>query len=68
MRVTISDANLILGRLPASRFGQAAEAAYAAMREQIAVPLGLSVEAAAERRRVEVAALWAELVAALDQA
>lgn len=47
-RVTISDANLILGRLPASRFGQAAEAAYAAMQEQIAVPLGLSVEAAAE--------------------
>jgi N-methylhydantoinase A len=47
-RVTISDANLILGRLPASRFGQAAEAAFAAMREQIAEPLGLSVEAAAE--------------------
>ncbi len=47
-RVTISDANLILGRLPASRFGQAAEAAFAAMREQIADPLGLSVEAAAE--------------------
>jgi N-methylhydantoinase A len=47
-RVTISDANLILGRLPASRFGQAAEAAFAAMREQIALPLGLSVEAAAE--------------------
>jgi N-methylhydantoinase A len=47
-RVTISDANLILGRLPASRFGQAAEAAFAAMKKQIAVPLGLSVEAAAE--------------------
>ena len=47
-RVTISDANLILGRLPASRFGQAAEAAFAAMQEQIAGPLGLSVEAAAE--------------------
>jgi N-methylhydantoinase A len=47
-RVTISDANLILGRLPASRFGVAAEAAFAAMREQIATPLGLSVEAAAE--------------------
>ena len=46
-RVTISDANLILGRLPASRFGQAAEAAFVAMREQIAEPLGLSVEAAA---------------------
>jgi N-methylhydantoinase A len=47
-RVTISDANLILGRLPASRFGQAAEAAHQAMRDQIAEPLGLSVEAAAE--------------------
>ena len=47
-RVTISDANLILGRLPASRFGQAAEAAHRAMQEQIADPLGLSVEAAAE--------------------
>ncbi|MEZ5797129.1 MAG: hydantoinase/oxoprolinase family protein [Paracoccaceae bacterium] len=47
-RVTISDANLILGRLPASRFGQAAEAARAAMEAQVARPLGLSVEAAAE--------------------
>lgn len=47
-RVTISDANLILGRLPANRFGQAAEAATAAMQQQIAAPLGLSVEAAAE--------------------
>jgi N-methylhydantoinase A len=47
-RVTISDANLILGRLPASRFGQAAEAARQAMTEQIARPLGLSVEKAAE--------------------
>jgi N-methylhydantoinase A len=47
-RVTISDANLILGRLPASRFGQAADAAHQAMQEQIATPLGLSVEAAAE--------------------
>ncbi|HLQ18392.1 MAG TPA: hydantoinase/oxoprolinase family protein, partial [Tabrizicola sp.] len=46
-RVTISDANLILGRLPANRFGQAAEAAHRAMEEQIARPLGLSVEAAA---------------------
>lgn len=46
-RVTLSDANLILGRLPASRFGQAAEAARAAMEAQIARPLGLSVEAAA---------------------
>lgn len=47
-RVTISDANLILGRLPADRFGQAHAAARAAMQEQIARPLGLSVEAAAE--------------------
>ena len=47
-RVTISDANLILGRLPASRFGQAAEAAHQAMHDQIAKPLGLSVEQAAE--------------------
>ena len=47
-RVTISDANLILGRLPASRFGQAAQAARDAMQAQIATPLGLSVEAAAE--------------------
>jgi N-methylhydantoinase A len=47
-RVTISDANLILGRLPAHRFGQAAEAARAAMADQIGTPLGLSVEQAAE--------------------
>jgi len=47
-KVTISDANLILGRLPASRFGQAAEAARAAMETQIARPLGLGIEAAAE--------------------
>lgn len=47
-RVTISDANLLLGRLPAARFGQAADAARTAMAEQIAAPLGLSVEAAAE--------------------
>ena len=47
-RVTISDANLILGRLPAERFGQAAEAARTAMQDQIARPLGLSIEQAAE--------------------
>ncbi|GAB1478454.1 hydantoinase/oxoprolinase family protein [Paracoccaceae bacterium] len=47
-QVTISDANLLLGRLPAARFGQAAEAAREAMASQIAVPLGLTVEAAAE--------------------
>ncbi|MGB4827785.1 MAG: hydantoinase/oxoprolinase family protein, partial [Paracoccaceae bacterium] len=37
-RVTISDANLLLGRLPAHRFGQAADAARAAMEAQIARP------------------------------
>lgn len=47
-RVTISDANLLLGRLPAHRFGQAAEAARAAMADQIGTPLGLTVEQAAE--------------------
>ncbi|NGQ92716.1 hydantoinase/oxoprolinase family protein [Rhodobacter sp. HX-7-19] len=47
-RVTISDANLILGRLPPDRFGQAAEDARRALQDQIAAPLGLSVEAAAE--------------------
>lgn len=47
-RVTISDANLLLGRLPASRFGQATEAARLAMADQIARPLGLSIEQAAE--------------------
>ena len=46
--VTISDANLILGRLPADRFGAGAEAARAAMDAQIGGPLGLSVEQAAE--------------------
>jgi N-methylhydantoinase A len=47
-KVTISDANLILGRLPAHRFGQAADAARAAMADQIARPLGLGIEEAAE--------------------
>ena len=47
-KVTISDANLLLGRLPAARFGQATEAASTAMMEQIARPLGLSVEEAAQ--------------------
>ncbi len=46
--VTISDANLLLGRLPASRFGTTVEAARQAMAAQIARPLGLSVEEAAE--------------------
>ncbi|MCR9151305.1 MAG: hydantoinase/oxoprolinase family protein [Rhodobacteraceae bacterium] len=47
-RVTISDANLILGRRPADRFGAGAEAARAAMAEQIGAPLGLGPEEAAE--------------------
>ena len=47
-RVTISDANLILGRLNRDRFGTAAEAAHRAMHDQIAAPLGLSTEQAAE--------------------
>ncbi len=47
-KVTISDANLLLGRLPAAQFGQAVDAARAAMAEQIGRPLGLSVEQAAE--------------------
>ncbi len=47
-KVTISDANLLLGRLPAARFGAASEAARAAMTDQIAGPLGLSVEQAAQ--------------------
>jgi len=46
--VTISDANLILGRLPAARFGAASGAAHQAMADQIAGPLGLTVEKAAE--------------------
>jgi len=47
-RVTISDANLLLGRLPPDRFGAGIEAARAAMAAQIGAPLGLGVEAAAE--------------------
>ncbi len=47
-QVTISDANLLLGRLPAARFGAAADAARQAMEEQIARPLGLGIEQAAE--------------------
>jgi N-methylhydantoinase A len=47
-RITISDANLILGRLPAARFGQAAGAARQAMQDQIGTPLGLTTEQAAE--------------------
>ncbi len=47
-RVTISDANLILGRLSSTRFGNAAAAARTAMIEQIGAPLGLGAEQAAE--------------------
>ena len=47
-RVTISDANVLLGRLPAARFGAGIAAARAAMQDQIAGPLGLGVEQAAE--------------------
>ena len=46
--VTISDANLLLGRLPGNRFGGAMDAARDAMQAQIADPLGLSVEQAAD--------------------
>jgi N-methylhydantoinase A len=46
-RPTISDANLVLGRLPADRFGAAAEAARDAIAREIGAPLGLGAEAAA---------------------
>ncbi len=46
-RVTISDANLILGRLSPDRFGAAADAARRAMQDHIGTPLGLSTEQAA---------------------
>jgi N-methylhydantoinase A len=46
--VTISDANLLLGRLSSRKFGAGEAAARAAMADQIARPLGLSVEQAAE--------------------
>jgi N-methylhydantoinase A len=45
---TISDANLLLGRLPASRFGAALPELRAAFETKIGAPLGLSAEAAAE--------------------
>lgn len=47
-RVTIADANLLLGRLPPDRFGAGRAAARAAMAAQIGAPLGLGVEAASE--------------------
>lgn len=47
-RVTISDANLVLGRLPPERFGGALMAEVrAAVAAQIGAPLGLAPEAAA---------------------
>lgn len=46
---TISDANLVLGRLPPARFApEAREAARAAFATRLGTPLGLSAEAAAE--------------------
>jgi N-methylhydantoinase A len=44
---TISDANLLLGRLSPGRFGGRAAAVRAAFAERIGAPLGLSPEAAA---------------------
>ncbi|MFN4171816.1 MAG: hydantoinase/oxoprolinase family protein [Pseudorhodobacter sp.] len=45
---TISDANLLLGRLPAARFGAAQDQVREAFATHIGAPLGLSAEAAAE--------------------
>ena len=45
---TISDANLLLGRLPASRFGAGRDTLHEAFATKIGAPLGLSAEAAAE--------------------
>lgn len=45
---TISDANLLLGRLPAARFGAAQDAVREAFATRIGAPLGLSAEEAAE--------------------
>ena len=45
---TISDANLLLGRLPAGRFGAAQDAVREAFATRIGAPLGLSAEEAAE--------------------
>ena len=46
-RPTISDANILLGRLSADRFGHAKDAVRAAFAGQIGTPLGLSPERAA---------------------
>ncbi|MDN5786957.1 hydantoinase/oxoprolinase family protein [Pseudorhodobacter sp.] len=45
---TISDANLLLGRLPAARFGENQAQLSAIFETKIGKPLGLSVQAAAE--------------------
>jgi N-methylhydantoinase A len=45
---TISDANLLLGRLPAARFGAHQDELSAIFETKIGKPLGLSAEAAAE--------------------
>ena len=47
-RPTISDANILLGRLSPERFGHAGDAVRAAFADQIGAPLGLSAERAAE--------------------
>ncbi len=48
LRPTISDANLLLGRLSPDRFGHARDQVRAAFADQIGAPLGLSAEHAAE--------------------
>ncbi len=47
-RPTISDANLLLGRLSPSRFGGRMDEVRRAFAEEIGAPLGLAAEAAAE--------------------
>ena len=47
-RPTTSDANLVLGRLSPSRFGQNLQAVRDVIARDLAAPLGLTVEAAAE--------------------
>ncbi len=48
LRPTISDANILLGRLSPDRFGHALDQVRAAFAEGIGAPLGLSAERAAE--------------------
>jgi len=47
-RPTISDANLLLGRLSPARFGQQMQAVRQTIADTLATPLGLTPEAAAE--------------------